>query len=316
MSTTYDEPVIKVVTFNLEHDGGRAKNGRLPKRWHDAHDFLTGLRPDILLRQELTYSRDDGHRRLHAAETALGMRGFLGTPGLGRNPTGLFVNTATFEIVRQYDHPAGIWRTPPTNVIVRLPEVPDRDIVLLSWHAAFNSPRGREREADEITAFADKMKTGCSFIGGGDANEYPLPHGETVAHIDWSSPGITDRPHRVHRSNASPDGSRISCTYLDETLLECGLHDPARYAAHTLGLPRALDHTAGHAASSQEQGGPRRIDRVYNDPRTVTAVIDVIVHDVDFSDHRAVEVVYSRRQFIEAQRRTITPLPPYDLSIH
>lgn len=316
-STRYGERVIKVVTFNLEHDGGApTEDGRFPRRWHDAHDCLREIGPDILLRQEMTYSRDEGHRRLHAAETALGLRGFLGGEGVGRNPAALFVNTTLFDIHQHHDHILGPWRTRPVNVVVRLPEVPDRRIILLSWHLAFNSPGTREREAEEITAFADKMKQGYSFIGGGDANEYPVPHGEQVAAIDWSSTDITDRPHMVHRSRPNTDGTRTSCTYLDETLLTCGLHDPARHAAHHLGTPDALNATAGHTTQAQGQGGERRIDRTYTDPWTITALLDVVVHDVPFSDHKIVEAVYSHERFVEAQRRAVTPLPPYDYSTH
>ncbi|GAQ54837.1 endonuclease/exonuclease/phosphatase family protein [Streptomyces acidiscabies] len=314
MSNTYSEPVIKVVTFNLEHDGGPDEDGRFPKRWHDAHHFLSELEPDLLFRQEMTYSRDKktGNRRLHAAETYLGMRGFIGAEGVGNNPTALFSRPGTFNILRQFDHP-GIWRTPPAQAVVCLRELPERPIVVVSWHGAFNSVKGREREADEITNLADKMKQGFGFIGGGDCNEYPVPHGEKVPPIDWSSPDITDRVHMVHRSKPNPDGTRTSCTYLDGTLLACGLHDPARYAAHHLGKPHALNPTAGHAPQSRGQGGPRRIDRHYTDPWTATAAVDVIIHDTsDFSDHNAVEVVYSRAKFIEAQKRAVTPLPPYD----
>ncbi|WP_217561570.1 endonuclease/exonuclease/phosphatase family protein [Streptomyces sp. GbtcB6] len=305
----YGEPVVRVITFNLEHDGGPDKGGQPPQRWQDAHELLRDRRPDILLRQEMTYSRAEGGRRLHAAERALGMRGFLGAPGSGRNGTGLFVRPTTFEVHQQFDDNR-IWRTPPTNTIVRLPEAPDRNIVLASWHAAFNSPRGREREAEEISALADKMKQGSAFIGGGDCNEYPHPAGETVPPIDWTSPDVTDYAHVVHRTNPGPNGSRISCTYLDETLLRCGLHDPARYAADSLGQGSALQATAGHAAKGQ--GGGRRIDRLYLDPWTITAVLDVSVIDTTgISDHHAVEVVLSYRGLVEALRRTVDPRPPH-----
>lgn len=309
----YSERVVRVIVLNLEHDGGPDSNGQPPQRWHDAHDLLQDRRPDILLRQEMTYSHAEGGRRLHAAERALDMRGFLGIPGAGRNPTGLFVRPSTFDVHQQFDHQR-IWRTPPTNVIVRLPEVPDRNIVLASWHAAFNSPRGREREAEEITALADKMKQGSGFIGGGDCNEYPHPAGESVPPIDWTSPGLTDTVHVVHRTNPGPDGTRVSCTYLDETLLGCGLHDPARYAAHTLGQASALFATSGHAATGQ--GGERRILRAYCDPWTTTATLDVTRIDTSgISDHHAVEVVLSYRGLVEALRRTVNPLPPYALTV-
>lgn len=308
----YDEPVITVITANIQHDGGPDIHGRPPQKWYDAHALLKEHQADVLLRQEMTYSRADGNRRLHEAERALGMRGFLGAQGSGRNPTGLFIRPEVFT-VRQQLAQERLWRTPPTSIVASLHEVPDVPIVLTSWHLAFNSPHGRERETDEILALADKMNKGAAFIAAGDCNEYPHPAGETVPPIDWTSPKITDRTHLTHRTNPGPDGTRISCTYADETLLAAGLHDPARYAAHTLARPEALRATAGH--NKPAQGGGRRIDRHYNDPWTINAVIDVVVLDTsDFTDHDAVKVVYSLAKLTQGLRREIAPLPPYDLT--
>ncbi|WP_051950421.1 endonuclease/exonuclease/phosphatase family protein [Actinacidiphila yeochonensis] len=306
----YGEPVVRVITLNLEKDGGKdQENGDHPPRWRAAHEeLLAPRRPDVILRQEATYSDLDGQRRLHAAEDILGMKGFLSPNGSGRNPTALFLRPETFPRAERLEQ-LRYWRTPPTIVVTQLAEVPEVDLVVSSWHAAFNSPRGREREAEELTALADKMKKGSAFLGGGDCNEYPLLHGEQVAHVDWTSPAVTDRTHVRHRTNAGPGGSRVSCTYLDDTLLGCGLHDPARYASGQLGMTGALGPTAGHAAEGQ--GGGQRIDRVYLDPWLVQAVLAVQVLDTTgLSDHHAVEVVISRRRMAEALRREISPLPP------
>ncbi|MCX4681467.1 endonuclease/exonuclease/phosphatase family protein [Streptomyces sp. NBC_01433] len=312
----YDEPVVRIITLNLEKDGGEDhENGEHPHRWRAAHEeLLAPRRPDVILRQEATYSHLHDQRRLRAAEGILGMRGFLSPNGSGRNPTALFLRPETFPQAQRLEQ-LRYWRTPPTIVVTQLAEVPEVDVVVTSWHAAFNSPRGREREAEELTALADKMKKGTAFIGGGDCNEYPLAHGETVADIDWASPDITDRVHIRHRTNAGPGGTRVSCTYLDDTLMGCGLHDPARYAAHELGMADALDSTAGHAAEGQ--GGGRRIDRIYVDPRTVQAVLAVRVLDTTgLSDHHAVEVVLSRRKLAEALRREFASLPPSSALTH
>lgn len=167
------ERVTRIVTLNLEFDGGPdGPDRRPPERWRAAHeDLLAPLQPDLLLRQEMTYSHIDGNSRLHAAERALRMRGFISPNGSGRNPTGLFVRPGTFDVVHQYEH-LRTWRTPPTNIIGWLDGAPGRDIVMVSWHGAFNSPQGREREAEELSVFADKMKQGKHIIGGGDCNEY------------------------------------------------------------------------------------------------------------------------------------------------
>ncbi|MFJ4828739.1 endonuclease/exonuclease/phosphatase family protein [Streptomyces sp. NPDC088747] len=309
--STHREPVITVITFNLERDGGPDEIGRPPARWRYAHQLLKTHRPDVLLRQEMTYSRANGQRRLHDAERLLGMRGFNGAPGSGNNPTGLFVRPDAFDVHQQVDN-APLWRTPPTHIVASLREVPDVPIVMMSWHLAFNSPRGREHETDEILAAADKTSQGMAFLGGGDMNEYPHPAGERVPPIDWTDDGITDRMHVMHRTNRSPDGARISCTYADETLLGAGLHDPARYAAHTLDQPDALCATAGQNKPSQ--GGPRRIDRVYNDPWLITAVLEVSVIDTPYSDHDGLKVVYSRAGMAEALRRKRAPQAAYNLA--
>ncbi len=299
-TTAFDEPVVRILTWNLEHDGGPDTDGQPPRRWHAAHELINSRRPHLLLRQEMTHSRDNHHRRLHAAERALGMRGFLGTAGLGRNPTGMFIREETFQVHQHVVHQVHPWRTPPTHSVLRLADVPDVDIIAVSWHLAFNSPRGREREADEILGFADKINRGAAFVGGGDCNEAPNQMWETVPPIDWET--VTDRLHLTHRTNQDPaTGQRTACTYLDDTLTVGGLGDAARHAARNLSRPSALDATAGHA--KPRQGGPCRIDRIYLGPWLIDAVVDVTVLDATgISDHHPVEVVLSRRRMAEALR--------------
>lgn len=311
----YREPIVRVISLNLQKDGGEdTEDGSFPQRWLDAHEgILAPRRPDVILRQEATYSHLDDKRRLRAAGDILGMKGILTPNGSGRNPTAMFLRPETFPTYETlYDkvEQRRWWRTPPTVVKTQLAEVPEVDWVMASWHAAFNSPCGRERETDELTAFVDKVKRGTAFAGGGDCNEYPVEQGEKVPHIDWTSPAITDPVHVRHRTNAGPDGSRVSCTYLDDTLLGCGLHDAARYASGE--NTEALNPTAGHAEEAAGQGGPRRIDRVYLDPWIVQAVLDVNVLDTTgVSDHHGVEVTLSRRKLVEALRRTFPPLAPW-----
>ncbi|MEV6810096.1 endonuclease/exonuclease/phosphatase family protein [Streptomyces sp. NPDC051132] len=220
--TMYGEPVVTVVTVNLERDGGpNTPDGELPPRWKDAHEILKYRRPDVLLRQEATHSGAEDHRRLKAAEELLGMRGYLTPNGVGRNPTALFIRPETFPVHERVPYDGRFWRTPPTLVTARLADVPEAPLLLMSWHAAFNSRQGRAREADEITAFVDRMAKRGGLIGGGDCNEYPIPHGETVPAVDWSK--VTDWPHIHHRTTVAPDGSRVSCTHLDRALLASGL---------------------------------------------------------------------------------------------
>ncbi|MFF8283307.1 endonuclease/exonuclease/phosphatase family protein [Streptomyces albus] len=260
-------------------------------------------------------------RRFAAAQKLLGMRGFRSPVGQGNNPTGLFVRESTFEVVDRQSQPM-VWRTPPTIVTLRLLGECPVPILSSSWHATFCSPSGREEEAEELTALVDKVqakhgstpgRAWAAFLGFGDCNEYPVPAGETVPEVDWSSPEITDLVHRRHRARRQPDGSWKSCTYFDEAMLDCGMWDPARYAAHELGQVSALDATAGHAAFGQ--GGSRRIDRGYMDPWTVQAVLEVNVVPTDgISDHHGLEVIVSRRKYEEGLRRSFASLDPWPLT--
>ncbi|MGQ4436774.1 endonuclease/exonuclease/phosphatase family protein [Streptomyces sp. SAS_260] len=318
--TAHGEDVITVVSLNLQNDGGPDTPGQpFPQRWLDAHTkLLKPLRPDIVLRQEATYSHLDGQRRLHAAEDILEMTGVLTPNGAGRNPTALYLRPSTFpthEVI--YDRPGQrrMWRTPPTVVTTHLAEVPEVDITVASWHAAFNSPTGRQRETDELTSLVDKVKSGTAFLGGGDANEAPVAFGERTPSIDWTRPDITDFVHMVHRTVMCPDGTRANADYLDRTLLGCNLHDVARHAAHHLQQPDAMKPTAGHAPGAAGQGGPRRIDRIYADAWLAQAVLAVRVLDTPhISDHHAVCVVFDRPLFVDGLRRRFAPLTPIALT--
>jgi exonuclease III len=318
--TAHGEDVITVISLNLQNDGGPdTPAGDFPRRWYDAHNqILAPRQPDIVLRQEATYSHLDNQRRLHAAEEILGMKGILTPNGAGRNPTALFLRPETFpthEVI--YDRPGQrqMWRTPPTVVTTRLAEVPEVDITVASWHAAFNSTIGRQRETDELTTLVDRVKRGTAFLGGGDANEAPVAVGEVTQPIDWTRPEVTDFVHMVHRTKVLPDGSRANADYLDRTLLDCNLHDVARYAAHHLQQPGAMEPTAGHAPGAAGQGGLRRIDRIYADAWLAQAVIAVyVLNTPHISDHHAVCVVFDRPLFTDGLRRRYTPLTPVTLT--
>ncbi|MEV0472116.1 endonuclease/exonuclease/phosphatase family protein [Streptomyces prunicolor] len=308
-TSAHGEKVVTVVCLNLEKDGGEnTPAGGLPQRWLDAHhEILKPLRPDILLRQEATYSHLEDERRMKVAGRLLGMKGFLTPNSVGRNPTALFIREETFPVCERVTYNAKFWRTPPTIVSARLAGVPDAELTLMSVHHAFNSPKGREHEAEETTAFVDRAaRQRGGFIVGGDFNEGPLPLGESISPIALET--VTDLCHLTHRTNLAPDGSRVSCTYVDRTLLTCGLQDAARYAAHTLGQPAAIGPTAGHAKPGQ--GGPRRIDRIYVDGRIARAILSVeVVDTTGVSDHFGLRLVLSERGLGEAQRREHQPVP-------
>ncbi|MEW1922218.1 endonuclease/exonuclease/phosphatase family protein [Streptomyces sp. NPDC088360] len=341
--TTYGEPVLRFGFLNLEIDGGPEEEaGVLPERWRRAHEeILAPRRFDWLGRAELTFSQtqpvpadatgeekeaarlaqEAADRRFAATQELLGMRGFRSPTGQGRNPTGMFVRESSFEVVSRHEQ-LKVWRTPPTNVMLRRPGI-RTPIVTVAWHNSFCSPNGREDEAYELSSLVDKVQAKyggdperrwAAFLGAGDCNEEPVLVGETVAEIDWLSPEITDLVHRRHRARKQPDGSWKSCTAVDEVLLDCGMWDAARYAAHQLGQIDAISATAGHAADGQ--GGGRRIDRGYMDPWTVQAVLEVNVIRTDgISDHHGLEWIVSQRKYEEGLRRAFDPLKPWVLDL-
>ncbi|MEV7205277.1 MULTISPECIES: endonuclease/exonuclease/phosphatase family protein [unclassified Streptomyces] len=324
---------IRLMLWNLERDGGpEPRPGVLPERWRQGYEeVLKPQRPDWLAMLELKYSqtRPDvapaekhaAERRFTAAQQILGMRGFRAAVGQRTNPTGVFIREAVFPSARQRHHPVG-HSAPPTHVELRLAEAPDVPVITASFHSAFCNPAQRRSEAMDLTELVDKVKAHHPNRAGGhaacwlfgDTNEYPVPVGEQVPAIDWSSPEVSDIVHRRHRAIKQPDGTWASCTAVDEIMLDCGMHDPARWAAHRLGQTTALAATAGHAAAGQ--GGPRRIDRGYLDAWSVQAVENVRVLDTTgLSDHHAVIVDLSRRKLIEGLHRRTSAIAPWSLVV-
>ncbi|MET8807928.1 endonuclease/exonuclease/phosphatase family protein [Streptomyces sp. NPDC004546] len=323
---------IRLALMNLEHDGGpEVEPGVLPNEWRTAfEEVLKPLQADWIGLTELTYSqtRPDATdeekaaaaRRWKAARRTLSMRGFRARMGQGRNPTGMLVRESTFTVGPQH-HLDRVFRTPPTNVVLGLSEAPGVPIITAAFHSSFCNPTLREAETYELTALVDKVKAHranpqpralCWLFG--DANELPVPAGEKVPDIDWSSPEITDLVHRRHRALKLPDGSWKSCTFLDEVMHDCGMHDPARYAARHLDQVDALNATAGFADSAVGQGGPRRIDRGLMDGWSVQAVTEVAVIDMSgLSDHHLLVVDLSRGKLIDAAHGAFSPLAPWEL---
>ncbi|MFF3556234.1 endonuclease/exonuclease/phosphatase family protein [Streptomyces tsukubensis] len=317
---TTDE--IRVMTFNLEHDGGpNNSDGTPPRQWTEAHKEIARHQPDILARQEMTASQsrpgDPRHevaaadRRFAAAQRALGMKGFRAPKGLGRNPTGAFVREQTFTAA-QVPHRL-VWRTPPTTLTLALPELPHIPITLWSVHLAFHSRTQRQLEADNVSTALDKAKLHRDHPAGGvlvlgDMNSYAVPLGEEVPPVNWTN--VTDLAHRHHRAIQQDDGTWASCVHMDTTMHNIGMHDAARWAAIRLHTPSALGPTAG----KPDQGGPSRLDRVYADPWTIQSITGVKVIDMTgVSDHNAVLVTISRAKLVEALQRQTAPLAPWEL---
>ncbi|MFH8993245.1 endonuclease/exonuclease/phosphatase family protein [Streptomyces sp. NPDC017940] len=271
--------MITVAQWNIEHDGGTDA-----KRWEKAHDIVRGHRAEVFLRQEMTYSHQHGHRRLHEAEHVLGLRGFI-TPATpeNQNVTGVFLDHDLFTVDAVYPHTALTWH-PVCNIVAYFDGCP-RPISFASFHLCFFDADTRLTEARRLTSLT---KPGTVALFGGDCNSYPRNPEPRTPLPDWDT--VSDRAHMVHRTYLDPQGHRHSDTRPDTELTTAGYIDLARHAADHLGQPDALAPTAGH--DKPDQGGPRRIDRAYASGGLATALDSVEVIDTpdtrDVSDHSLV----------------------------
>ncbi|MFJ9580744.1 endonuclease/exonuclease/phosphatase family protein [Streptomyces sp. NPDC101191] len=322
--------------MNLTNDGGpRPARRRLPDCWYRAYEgILVPLETDLVAVTEFTFSqtRPDApwaekraaNRRFTAGKRTLDSHGFRADKGQARNSTGLFVRRGSFLLDREPQrHYTRIYRTPPTHVVVRLPDVPRVPINVLSHHAPYCNPPQNELEAYELTSVVDKVDDHCAAGPDlewsaawilGDWNQKPWG----LSDIPWNSPDVTDVVHRCHRAvkqSAGLQGLWASRTAVDQVMMDSGMHDAARFAALHCDQPHALDPTAGFAPSAAGQGGMCRIDRGYLDGFTVQAVKYVQVLDMSgISDHHIVLIVLSRRKLIQALRREFAPLEPWELA--
>lgn len=331
------EDQLVVMLMNLKNDGGPdPKRGVLPERWLQAYeDVLAPLEPDVVAVTEFTHSqsrriapwaadRRAANRRFKAAQQVLHMRGFRARMGQGRNPTGMFVREGSFILGQSPQrHLHRVYRTPPTHVVARLPEVPHVPINLLSDHAPYCNPLLNQLEAYELTSVVDKVDAhrdispdleGAAAWILGDWNQEPWRQSD----IDWSSPAVTDRVHRCHRAvkqSGGPNGLWVSRTGVDELMMDAGMHDACRFAALHRGQHNALDPTAGLAPGVAGQGGLCRIDRPYMDGFSVRAVEEAWVLDMTgISDHHAVVIVLSRPRLVRALHREFPELEPWELA--
>lgn len=308
---------LVIIGANIEFDGNGDMNRML-----QAHEHLAQHNPSVIFRQECSHTDTHGRPFLHTAAKKLGMEYVLAPTVYSPNRPGLLVDSTVFEPVPGKKNFMPVpFTKPPASGIWTMPErgKNSRQIMMGSYHASYCSVTQRKIDAEELTRFSDKIRDinlsdGSTRWGSHvwlqmDANSYRVPEGNPHPNPDPAE--IDDKPHVVHRTRWNPVTRMWEPdTYLDQTLLRSGLHDPARYAYHVLGRKKAMDPTAGHMA--QGQGASRGIDRFYLDAWSVQAVKDVEVIDMsDFSDHHAVKVTFDREKLNKALRREFPPLPGY-----
>lgn len=289
--------VITVLNWNFENNGKKD-----PARRRAGYQMLSGLNPDLVLRQEMWDAGQDSKKVMSEAENMLGMRGWLGESSC----TAVFASN-DFAVVQE-------WSTkfpyvlPPTALTLRYAPAGENAIpfVAVAYHLNYASTTHRLAETEWLSTWADKKwqipdgpAVTLPALMGGDNNSYPvpgLPGDPALPELE----AIKDRPHRLHRSYVGADGVRRMDTRPDEALRTAGLQDVARHRAMA-GDPRAVARTVD---ANDTHGSDSRIDRVYATPELLPAVlsVDVIEVPLDLSDHHIVRVRLDADALVDALR--------------
>jgi exonuclease III len=299
---------ITVLSWNLENNGGGDAAQRI-----QAHERLASLNPHLVLRQEMWGADTDGNTILYELESVLGMRGWLGP----KSSTAIFADPRLFQPVREWPRPGPMWVLPPTALTMRyLPAGKEATpLAVASYHLNHASSTNRVAEAEWLTTWADKKWTTrhgetvrMPCLLAGDNNSYPVPGIEGDPALPVLEE-IKDRPHRLHRSYAGPDGARVIDTRPDEALRTAGLEDVARHWATRQGDKAAVSRTVNSCKTHRPDS---RIDRIYTTPDLLAAVTDVDVIEVpeDVSDHHIVRVTLDGTWLADILNQQPSPLDP------
>ncbi|ONK13196.1 endonuclease/exonuclease/phosphatase family protein [Streptomyces sp. MP131-18] len=286
MTTSLDDE-LRIVCWNLETNGLPKKGGA--DRRPVALTVLAGLRPHIVLRQELTGAHENGARTLYEEASHLGLVPFMTPPTSDwPHPAGVLFDPGVFETVAYYEHAGTVWPL-MCNPVLRLRGT-DRPIPVsvASVHFSTADPLRRAGEARRLIVLAEQQ----AALFGGDFNSYPcrdpfpLPEWDTIA----------DAGHRERRSSIDHDGRRVADTGPDDLLTRQGLFtELGQYAAVELDQPRALTPTA--SLWRADQGAPQRIDRMYATSNVAAALTRLDVIDTDevraASDHALLLATFS-----------------------
>ena len=307
---------LRVITVNLEHNG--LPLGGQPDRREEARTHLAGLRPDIVLRQEVRGpdgTDTSARAELHDEAEQLGLEIGVLAPGTRESPnaTAVLINPDLVEVLEPYTHVTGMWH-PIANPVVRLRGT-SRPLGLASMHLCSWDTDWREREARRLLILADK---GRSAIIGGDTNSYPHTPVERHALPDWTT--VADPGHVQRRTVRDTTGRLVSHTRPDGILAGVSPAGTAPYvelgiyaATNGLGQPAAEVHrhealtpTASLWPRDPDQGPRQRIDRLYCTPDLAPALRRVWVDDSPaWSDSSAHAIVGADFE-LEALRHLLT----------
>ncbi|MEV7937182.1 hypothetical protein AB0O82_13680 [Kitasatospora sp. NPDC088264] len=289
--------VITIGSYNVEHDGwtsdGRG-GGHLDK-WYAAHEELGKIPFDILFRQEMTHSRENGKRLLFEAERMLAMRGFLAPSETKEspNPPGIFIRPDTFRVIGEWPQENDWWHA-PCAIQVKFAEH-STPIHRASVHLGSRAPERRQIEARSITTW---NRRNLAVIMGGDFNSYSNSGIELQAFPSW--PDLLDRGHQEHRTR----GGVETDTEPDRILTAVGLDDVAVHAARHLGQLDALAPTASlHPEITRRQGPRQRIDQQRVSRALLPALRSFTVVPLPFSDHALTYSVWDSDELLAGLER-------------
>ncbi|MGZ2358548.1 endonuclease/exonuclease/phosphatase family protein [Streptomyces sp. 372A] len=295
--------LINVALCNFENNGG----GDL-SLWRRMHERLASLDPHLLLRQEMWDAQNNNNALANAAESKLGMTGFIGRECC----TALYHDPTVFTPVGEHPMTGPMWVLPPTVRSMNLRGTGKRavPIVVGSYHLNYGSPTTRLAEAERLTQWGDKWVkvddgrlVHYPALLGGDNNSYPTPGvaGDPALPV---LENIPDEPHRAHRSYIGPDGVRRMDDRPDDTLRTAGLHDVARHLATSTGDTSAVAPTVD---AYDTHGPDARIDRIYASAEVLPAVREVEVVDMKgLSDHHTVVLRLDRDILTDILNHPIT----------
>ncbi|MDX2938372.1 endonuclease/exonuclease/phosphatase family protein [Streptomyces ipomoeae] len=278
---------LNVVCCNFENNGFGD-----PVRRSKMYQLLAELEPHVLFRQEMWDAAENGSSIAYEMEQALGLRCWLG-PG---SCTALLADTKVFQPLQEWPHTGPMWVQPPTALTFRYtPAGPAAvPLLLVSYHLNYASSALRTVEAEWLTTWNDqKWPSGdgatvpLPAVFGGDNNSFPVRGCEGDPAVP-APEEISDRPHRIHRSRAAADGTRIMDACPDDILRGAGMEDVARHVADSKGQRSALRPTVD---ASPTHGPSVRIDRVYVSRVLLPAVASVeSVDPAGLSDHHVLLV--------------------------
>ncbi|MFC1418747.1 endonuclease/exonuclease/phosphatase family protein [Streptacidiphilus cavernicola] len=277
--------IINVISCNFERNGGGDA-----ALWKAMHDRLASHRPHLLLRQEVWDASKDGETLADAADSRLGLRGYIGEGTF----TSVAFDPKVFVSLRGFSAGA-ISAMPFTCRALQLLEAGEDSLPLTvaSIHLNYASVTYRQAESEWATTILDKArpvgpnKVSMKLPGlyGVDANSYPEPRPGEIPLPRAEE--IKDKQHLVHRARRNAAGQWEMDTEPDRIWRVSGVEDVAWHAMdNKLGRNHGLAPTT---RATTTHGPAARPDRIYLAEELLPAVVEVEVIDMTgLSDHDAV----------------------------